>query len=273
MAVTVAASSSSAGTRRCDYVAMDETVPAQIADRIRRIAPIDACVLPGSLPVVSFGNLTRASTATLALNPSAVEFLARDGSWLTGERRRLASLTSMGVVRPGDLDDEAVRHVLAESDGYFEGPNWYRKWFHWLESLLLKSEVGSYLNGTACHLDLVQWATRPAQRDVPAPVWRRLVEDDRQFLHWQLQSERLQSVLVNGLRCVNELKEAGIVRDWSERILPIMTKAGPRNLRVFQAHELGIRFVGWNRAVANALSADGRQRLCEWLNATLTSTW
>jgi hypothetical protein len=134
--------------------------------------------------VVSFGDPNRASAATLSLNPSWREFESPDGAWLSGSQRRLASLISLGASDPRELDDEQVAMVLAESDGYFHGPNWYRGWFHWLESILNASGAGSYFDGTACHLDLVQWATKPAQGDLPTHVWRRLVEEDRDFLRW-----------------------------------------------------------------------------------------
>jgi hypothetical protein len=84
-------------------------------------------VLPGSLPVVSFGDLSGARVATLSLNPSSAEFLSKNGEWLLGSRRRLASLVSLGESDARKLDDEAVERVLWESNAYFAGPNWYRQ--------------------------------------------------------------------------------------------------------------------------------------------------
>ena len=240
-------------------------VPPEILDRIRRESPPGCCVLPGRLPVISFGDLSGARVATLALNPSSAEFLSNKGEWLLGRRRRLASLVSLGASDPRDLDDDAVARVLEESNAYFAGPNWYRRWFGRLESLLLAAGLGSYMDGTACHLDLVQWCTNPIQRDVPPAAWKRLVVTDREFLGWQLRQKSLAVVLVNGMSCVQELLTAGVIQSWTEDRLRYATKSGPAKLRVFQAEELGVRFLGWNRPVAGQLPADGHEKLQDWL--------
>jgi hypothetical protein len=96
-------------------------IPPAIAERIRKPLPEGLCVLPGTLPVVSFGDPNQATVATLSLNPSWREFESADGVWLDGSRRRLASLISLGVPDPRELDDEQVATVAAESNGYFRG--------------------------------------------------------------------------------------------------------------------------------------------------------
>lgn len=208
------------------------------------------------------------SVSPLALNPSSAEFLSNKGEWLVKPRRRLASLLSLGASDPRDLDDDAVALVLGESNAYFAGPNWYRRWFGRLESLLGAAGLGSYLDGTACHLDLVQWCTEPIQRKVPPAAWKRLVETDREFLGWQLRQKTLDVVLVNGMSCVQELQTAGVIHSWTEDRVAYVTKAGPAELRVFQTEELGVRFLGWNRPVAGQLPADGHEKLQGWLVAS-----
>ncbi len=237
----------------------------QIVNRVRRKAPENCCVLPGSLPVVAFGDPSKARVATLALNPSSAEFLTRKGQWLLGPRRRLASLVSLQSTDPRDLDDDAVNRVIAESNAYFQGPNWYRQWFGRLESLLQAAGQGSYLDGTACHLDIVQWCTSPIQRKVPATAWKHLVDTDREFLDWQLRHGGLDAVFVNGMSCVRELRAVEVVRSWTEDRVTYATKSGPTHLRLFRAEELGVRFFGWNRPVAGQLPTDGRAKLEEWL--------
>lgn len=245
-----------------------------VADRIRRPIPSGLSVLPGSLPVVSFGDPDRAVVATLSLNPSWREFQSRDGVWLNGSRRRLASLISLGVSDPRELDDEQVATVVAESDSYFGGPNWYRGWFHWLESMLKASGAGSYFDGTACHLDLVQWATKPAQGELPADVWRRLVEEDREFLRWQLANTNVRVLLLNGASVVQWLQQAGLVDEFDEDVIPYEARNGGAKLRVYRANADGVDVLGWNRPLAGALSADGRlklnSRLADALQASRT---
>jgi len=236
-----------------------------VAERIRRPTPTDLYVLPESLPVVAFGDPDQAVVATLSLNPSWMEFQDQDGMWLEGSRRRLASLNSLGVSDPRELDDEQVASVVSESNGYFLGPNWYRGWFHWLESMLTVSGAGSYFDSTACHLDLVQWATKPAQGDLPADVWQRLVEEDRDFLRWQLSHTNVRVLFLNGASVVEWFRVAGLVDHFEADSLPYETRSGRAELRVYKADAEGVLVLGWNRPLAGALSTDGRLKLGQWL--------
>lgn len=246
-------------------VIRDVDIPAVVAHRIRRPAPSGLCVVPGSLPVLSFGDPDVAVVATLSLNPSCREFQSQRGEWLLGDQRRLASLVALGVEDPRDLTDAQVAQVVADSRGYFTGPNWYKAWFHWLESLLQGSGAGSYHDGSACHLDLVQWATKPAQGELSRAVWERLVEHDRDFLRWQLRHSNVKLVLCNGASIVAQVQRAGLVTGFAEDVLTYRTAGGQGRMRVFRAVAEGVVFLGWNRPVASALSSDGRERMKCWL--------
>src|SRR5579875_1337901 len=248
------------------------SVAPEVADRIRRPVPPGLGVLRGSLPVAAFGDPDAAIVATMSLNPSWLEFQSPAGAWLEGKKRRLASLISLGLRHPRELDDGQVAQVVAESNAYFRGSNWYRGWFHWLEMLLRESGAGSYLDGSACHLDLVQWATKPAQRDLPAASWRQLVGEDREFLSWQLAHSNVHVVLVNGASVVSALHEAGLVGDWAEDKLEYHARLGTGQLRVFQALADGVLFLGWNRPLAGPLPACGRFQLFQWVAQALRST-
>jgi hypothetical protein len=50
--------------------------------------------------------------------------------------------------------------VVADCAAYFQR-NPYRRWFDPLDELLRAGVGASFYDGTACHLDLVQWATDP----------------------------------------------------------------------------------------------------------------
>lgn len=245
-------------------------VPPEVEARVRRAMPADAGVLPGSLPVVSFGDPGTAAVATVSLNPSWLEFLSPAGEWLTGGHRRLASLNSMCANGPGELDAIQVGQVVSDSFGYFRSGNWYRRWFGWLERLLVSSGAGSYLDGSACHLDLVQWATRPAQGKLPADAWQRLVGEDQEFLRWQLAHSDVSTVLVNGMSVVGGLLAAGVVGDLAEDKLEYpLGEGGAGHLRVFSGVADGVRFLGWNRPLAGALPGGARKALAGWVTAGL----
>lgn len=183
------------------------TLPDYIERRIRRPIPSDAFVIPSSTPVVSFGNSRTATYATLGLNPSRVEFLDRSGSILTGTSRRLATHESLGIGNLDDAPSDIISQVLQDCDNYFN-LNPYRQWFNQLE-IILNPCGASYYNGTACHLDLVQWATDPTWRSLkPKTVRERLLDDDAAFLHEQLSQENISVLLVNGSSVIHQLKQS-----------------------------------------------------------------
>ncbi len=191
-------------------------LPDYIEQRIRRPVPSGAFVVAGSTPVVSFGNSRTADVASLALNPSRVEFVDRHGNELVGDDRRLATHTSLGIDDLGAAPIQCVEQVLADCDDYF-GRNPYRRWFNVLEGILNGCGV-SYYDGSACHLDLVQWATDPTWGQLPTRAVRReLLDADAEFLSKQLSNENIRLLLVNGARVSHELtRSLGV--EWTEQV-------------------------------------------------------
>ena len=124
-----------------------------------RRAPAVAGIVGNSTPVVSFGDPLRAEVATLGINPSRREFFSRDGVLLSGPERRLATADSLGAVPGQALTADQARQVVADCNDYF-GRSPY-EWFKPLEALLNQALDVSYHDRTACHLDLIQWATDP----------------------------------------------------------------------------------------------------------------
>ena len=72
-------------------------IPPYIETRIRRSPPERSCIVPGSTPVLAFGDARSARVATLGLNPSRIEFLDKAGVLLEGDNRRLATHASLGL--------------------------------------------------------------------------------------------------------------------------------------------------------------------------------
>ena len=122
-------------------------------------------------PVPYFGDLLSAEVATVGLNPSDKEFENRAGTELSGDSRRLHTLTSLGLSSWSQATGDHVSAVKESCDSYFHA-NPYWRWFGRLEPILTELEV-SYRSG-ACHLDLVPFATRP--------VWGRLKREQRSAL-------------------------------------------------------------------------------------------
>lgn len=138
-----------------------------------------------------------------------------------------------------------------------------------MEQLLTSSGAGSYLKGSACHLNLVQWATVQPQGQLPAAAWQRLVAEDREFLRWQLAHANVSLVLINGTSVIDGLLAAGVVSDLAEDRLAYPAKEGTGYLRVFRCASDGVRFLGWNRPLAGPLPAPARHALAGWVAAAL----
>jgi hypothetical protein len=102
--------------------------------------------------------------------------------------------------------DAAVRQVIEECNTYFQRKP-YRQWFDQLGNFILKALDASYYDTSACHLDLVQWATDPTWgRLTPSNKRKQLLEADSPFLLEQLRNEKIKLLLVNGMGVWRQLR-------------------------------------------------------------------
>lgn len=172
-----------------------DIVPDYIAVRIEQSPPTGVRVVPGSTPVVAFGDVRHAKIATLGWNPSKLEFLDSTGRLLDGDARRLETTISLKE-KPSLESAEIVSRVFDGCNRYFQRRP-YRRWFDVLEKVL-KQIGGSYYNGSACHLDLVQWATDPVWSGLEPTTRETLLKSDIPFLRQQLAQENVRLLLLNG---------------------------------------------------------------------------
>ncbi len=106
-----------------------------------------------------------------------------------------------------------LSQVVADCNGYFQKKP-YCRWFNQLEPIL-NSCAASYYDGTACHLDLVQWATNPIWGKLERTLRNRLLQDDAAFLAEQLRNENIRLLVVNGNGALKKLRQ-GIMADLKE---------------------------------------------------------
>ena len=177
--------------------------PDYIEQRIRCPIPADSHVVPCSTPVVAFGNARTATVATLGLNPSSLEFLDRNGLELVGSARRLATHQSLGVSDLANAPAYVIEQVLHDCDSYFQ-----RKPYHWFDDLeqVLQGCKASYYDGSACHLDLVQWATKPTWGNLSKELKDNLIDADAGFLRQQLTNESVKLLMANGKSVIDQLR-------------------------------------------------------------------
>jgi hypothetical protein len=250
-------------------------IAAYIEARIRRTPATGCCIVAGSTPVVSFGDAQAATVATLGLNPSRLEFLDDDGSELAGDARRLATHSSLGTADLSTAPADAVAQVLADCNSYFQ-----RRPYRWFNSFrpILEACGASFDDGTACHLDLVQWATDPTWGKLkPVSTRKQLLAEDAAFLAEQLKNERLRLLLVNGMTVIRELRRT-LAPDLDE-LEPIIGYAHV-DTRLFAGSVFDrVRVIGWSTnlqssfGVTTELRAELANRVGDWAtNGRLVSS-
>jgi hypothetical protein len=223
--------------------------------RLRAEPPGGCPVVPGSTPVVAFGDPTVARAATLGLNPSRQEFLDPNGAELDGPRRRFETLASLGVADLKGAPREAIEAVLAACNEYFKR-NPYRGWFDQLDRVL-RAVDASYYNGTACHLDLVQWATDPTWNKMSSEERGTLLAEDRGFFLEQLRRESIGLLLLNGSGVVREVQRTlgQPLREETSRIT-----ARSVTTRFHTGVIAGVRVVGWSTNLQSSFGVTNELR-------------
>ena len=238
------------------------TIPVYATAMVRRQPPPDAPVVPRSTPVVAFGDPSQAEVASLGINPSKAEFL-RHGKLLAGPERRLATLDSLSAERLDELSDEQVGTVVQDCASYFQR-NPYRRWFDPLDAILRAGTDTSYYDASACHLDLVQWATDPVWSGITDRAVRdRLLEDGVPHLRAQLDRENVRIVVLNGRQVIDQVCRLGLADLEEAAVLPMSTTT----CRLYLGQGSGVRWVGWstNLQSSRGVSRAFKEELALWL--------
>lgn len=163
-------------------------------------------VISWSSPVPSFGDVSRATVATLGLNPSNREFVDRHGNELDGESRRFPTLTSLGIQRWSDA--RPSHHVaIAESCRAYFFRNPYDGWFRQLDDVIGGTAASYYdEQSQACHLDLIPFATACKWTDLSRRERERLIEIAGDTLARLLVDSPVRILVLNGRSVVEELQ-------------------------------------------------------------------
>lgn len=183
-----------------------------LIERVLKPYPTNSYIVDKSTAVVSFGNSLSASFATVGINPSSAEF-QEDKAPLTGELRRLEDFYSLGVDTSEQLNPELAERVVDGCFAYFnQGKNPYKDWFGKFEENVLSNLGLSYWNGSACHLDLVQWATDPVWGDIKEKEIRNaLIKDDIEFLSDQLDSRNIKAIFLGSSLVKDQMEKADLI--------------------------------------------------------------
>lgn len=175
---------------------MTDVRRARLYDRLRR-SP-SASTVPGTLPVLFFGDLFKAEVATVGLNPSDQEYLSKDGALLASAAQRFATLHSLRAEgRPSLSDDQCAEAVEWMRDYYEEGKPVYGSWFNSL-SRVVEGFGASFRNRSSAHLDLIQESTSPVWSELDRADREALLKQDLPFLEWEVRAFPLRAVICTG---------------------------------------------------------------------------
>jgi hypothetical protein len=177
---------------------------------------------------------------------------------LAGPSRRLATCQSLGVKGLSRASDDVVRQVVEECNTYFHR-NPYGQWFDQLERILAAVDNSYYDDSSACHLDLVQWATDPTwSRLKPPHIRAQLLGSDGPFLLQQLRNEQIKLLLVNGM---------GVIRRLQKLALMNFREKSPLSIRAYQKLRLfvgtlfdRVRVVGWSTNLQSSFGVTNELR-------------
>lgn len=198
-------------------------------------------------PVPAFGDPSSASVATVGLNPSSREFMDVSGEELRGEKRRFHTLGSLGLSSWADADVRHLQAILDSCCDYFRR-NPYDRWFKVLERVLEGTDASFYSSPTsACHLDLIPYATSSRWSDLSAEQRAALLLVSRDALAHLLRESAIRVVFLNGSTVVTHFQEiAGVALQSQE--MPkwsLPRQSGP--------HVRGVSYVGSVEAFSGVL--------------------
>jgi hypothetical protein len=186
-------------------------VPDFVAERIKTPANLKY-IVEDSTPVVCFGDITKAIALTIGINPSSSEFtklVEKRRVLLTGSERKLADLKYLGAKETQELSNDQVSQVWQGCLDYFDGP-YYKSWFSKMQDTILSPINFSYVDRSAAHLDLIQWATDPLWQDMddddPEEAKAHL-KADLPFLIKQIETSDAEFIFLSGTPVVESLTE------------------------------------------------------------------
>lgn len=179
-----------------------------IVDLCRRISTKklnESGVIQWASPVPSFGTYEAATLATVGLNPSNREFVGVDGKELKGPQRRFETLSSLGIPSWEYVDADAANKLKYFCDNYFS-INPYGQWFRVLEQLISETRKSYYFGGSACHLDLVPYATYEKWGKITAKEKSFLIGSSSDSLGIILNQSNIRTLVLNGAAVIDGME-------------------------------------------------------------------
>jgi hypothetical protein len=244
---------------------MSEQHEYEVIARASKAIPPGLKIVPQSTPVVSFGRPHGALAATLGINPSRQEFTTEERQLLGASKKRLTDRSALNALDHKDLSPEEATEVINGCYSYFSPEkNPYKTWFRWMEEFAVRPAGASYFDGTACHLDLVQWATDPVWGTLDDQVKTQLLAEDIDFLRFQLTSYKFKFLLLNGRSVVDQFKSTGLALLEEEIPSPPM-RIGSNGCTFYVGHYEQTKVLAWTNNIPSKTRQANRESIADWI--------
>ena len=242
-------------------------IQERLIKRTMSAYPLNAPIVEGSTPVVSFGDCTTARVATLGINPSYEEFQDSGGVILKGDRKRLIDHESLGGDFRNGLTESQAEKVVGGCSSYFSKRPF--EWFDDIENVVLKPNGMSYRSGEACHLDIIQWATNPIWSKITnQKECASLLENDSDFLRFQISSQNYDFIFLNGNTVIKQLKSLNLVKLQHSGFTPF--GHGLRRSRLWLGELGNTKFIGWNLNIQrHETTPSNKEALSSWITGQI----
>lgn len=250
-------------------------------DRLDQLQLSSEQVIRWGCPVPFFGDLPRSIAATVGINPSNREFTNGDGTELVEDFRRLPTLRSLGLNAWSEIDVSHLQEIIDACRLYFQR-NPYDRWFKVLEQVLQPAGHTYYgAEPSACHLDLVPFATHGKWTEIARSHQNRLLDVCADALGLLLRGSRLQLLVLNGQSVVDQMQmltgvkfDRSVMRAWS---LPRANGAGIAGVAYSGEIEevagtrigRGIRVIGYNHNLQSSfgVSSNAIANIGRWVRS------
>jgi len=163
-------------------------------------------VIPWASPVMMFGRLQTSRVATLGLNPSNLEFEATDGIPLNEPFNRFETLSTLRLPDWSHAGNAEIERIWSACEFYFMRRP-YDGWFRPLDRIVGGLGVSYYdAWSTACHLDLVPFATGKKWSNLTSANRKALIALGLPTLVATLAASDVRVLVLNGASVIRALE-------------------------------------------------------------------
>jgi hypothetical protein len=181
---------------------------ASFIDHLDRDRELSDSVLDWGCPVPYFGEIGRATIATVGINPSNREFVDERGIELKGHGRRFPTRQHLGIESWASASSLDVRTIVTACSSYFRA-NPYTRWFGVLEGVVGACGASYYPEPDrlgACHIDLIPFATAVKWGEISGSTQRMLLERCGGAVGGVIQDSLVTTLILNGRSVVRQFE-------------------------------------------------------------------